>query len=207
MKVGILVFDEVEVLDALGPFEVFSVANRVRRADAGETDPIFEIILISTDQNRIVTARGGLRLSTDVSTETAPQLDVLIVPGGVTSAVEVNEGVIAWLAAQAGTPVIASVCTGAFLLAVAGLLRGQRATTHWEDLDEMSRRFPDLEVVADVRWTGDGRIWTSAGISAGLDLSLHLIEVLAGRERAVATARQMDYRWMTQTSGESEPHV
>jgi transcriptional regulator GlxA family with amidase domain len=208
MKVGILVFDEVEVLDALGPFEVFSVANRVRRPDAGKNDPIFEVILISVDPNRTATARGGLRLSPDVSTETAPDLDVLVVPGGVTSKVEMNERLIAWLVARAGTPMIASVCTGAFLLAMAGLLRGRRATTHWEDLDDLARRFPDLEAVADVRWTGDGCVWTSAGISAGLDLSLHLIEVLAGRERAVATARQMDYRWTTtKPADEIETHV
>ncbi|WAC59599.1 DJ-1/PfpI family protein [Brevundimonas sp. SL130] len=208
MKVGILVFDEVEVLDALGPFEVFSVANRVHRRDAGKTNPIFEVILISVDPNRTATARGGLHLSTDVSIETAPDLDVLIVPGGVTSEVEVNRRLIAWLTARTGTPMIASVCTGAFLLAVAGLLRGRRATTHWEDLPDLALRFPDLEVVGDVRWTGDGRVWTSAGISAGLDLSLHLVEILAGRELAVATARQMDYRWTaTGTSGEVEPHA
>ncbi len=185
---GILMFDDVEVLDALGPFEVFSVANRLW------PEPPFHVRLISTGAGT-VTARGGLRVQTDHGLADAPDLDVLLVPGGVTRAVEADAAAIAWLAGQVDVAVIASVCTGAFLLAEAGLLKGRRATTHWEDMDEFAARFPDVPLVRDVRWVGDGRVYCSAGISAGLDLSLHLVETLAGADLATATARQMDYRW------------
>jgi transcriptional regulator GlxA family with amidase domain len=191
MKVGILVFDEVEVLDACGPFEVFSVASRI-----SDGEPPFEVILLGADPDAAhVTARGGLRLLVDHTISDAPALDLLVVPGGVTTAVEQDARVIGWLAERAATPVVASVCTGAFLLAGAGILTDQDVTTHWEDQAELARRFPALNVVAERRWVGGGSLWTSAGISAGLDLSLELVATLAGRELAIRTARQMDYAW------------
>ena len=90
---------------------------------------------------------------------------------------------------------VASVCTGSVLLAQAGLLRGRRATTHWEDAADLQRDFPDVRVVADARWIDEGTIVTAAGISAGLDMSLHLVARFEGEELAMLTARQMDYRW------------
>ena len=89
----------------------------------------------------------------------------------------------------------ASVCTGAFLLAKAGLLHGKTVTTHWDDLDDLHAQFPDLTVRGDTRWIDEGTIVTSAGISAGIDMSLHLVARLAGEELGVRTARQMDYAW------------
>jgi transcriptional regulator GlxA family with amidase domain len=207
MRVGILVFDEVEVLDACGPFEVFSVASRVR----GDGDEPFEVSLIGARAGEAsITARGGLRLLVDATIADAPELDVLIVPGGVTAAVERDDAVLAWIRDRAATPTVASVCTGAFLLAEAGVLTDQEVTTHWEDQAELATRFPALTVIGDRRWVGgrrdggpdgDGRrdarrLYTSAGISAGLDLSLHLVAELAGPERAERTARQMDYAWL-----------
>lgn len=190
VTIGILVFDEVEVLDACGPFEVFSVASRLL------DDHPFDVRLVgATPGAPYATARGGLRLLVDHTIESAPELDLLVVPGGVTTAVEQDAAVIGWLRERAGTPVVASVCTGAFLLAEAGILTDQTVTTHWEDRDELARRFPELTVVGDRRWVGGGALWTSAGISAGLDLSLELVAQLAGRDVAVRTAHQMDYAW------------
>lgn len=194
VTVGILVFDEVEVLDACGPFEVFSVASRVTVRDGSE--PAFRVVLVGTaPDTTFVTARGGLRFLVDHTITDAPDLDLLLVPGGVTAAVEQDPAVIDWLRRRAATPVVASVCTGAFLLAEAGVLTDQTVTTHWEDVDELARRFPALTVVRDRRWVGSGPLWTSAGISAGLDLSLELVAQLAGRDVAVRTAGQMDYAW------------
>lgn len=195
MQVGILVFDEVEVLDACGPFEVFSVASRVR--GTGD-EPITVSLVGAIPGEPIVTARGGLRLLVDRTIADAPEFDVLIVPGGVTASVERDPAVIAWLRARAGTPTVASVCTGAFLLAEAGLITDHTVTTHWEDAAELAIRFPELTVVDGERWVGGAGLYTSAGISAGLDLSLHLVAELVSPERAERTARQMDYAWRRQ---------
>jgi transcriptional regulator GlxA family with amidase domain len=195
MQVGILVFDEVEVLDACGPFEVFSVASRVR--DAGD-DPITVSLVGAIPGEASVTARGGLRLLVDRTIADAPPFDVLIVPGGVTTAVERDAAVVAWIRDRASTPTVASVCTGAFLLAEAGLITDHVVTTHWEDQAELADRYPELTVIDGERWVGGGGLYTSAGISAGLDLGLHLVAELVSPERAARTARQMDYAWQRQ---------
>lgn len=194
MRVGILVFDQVEVLDACGPFEVFSTATRVHARLHPDEPPLLEVVLLATSTRRPVVARGGLRLSADHTLADHPPLDVVLVPGGVTDAVERDQQVLDWLAAGPEAQLLASVCTGAFVLAEAGRLTDQRVTTHWDDVAELRRRHPGLTVVEGVRWVDDG-VLTSAGISAGLDLALHLVERLAGREVAVGTARLMDYAW------------
>ena len=194
MRVGILVFDEVEVLDACGPFEVFSTAARVHARTHPGLPPLFEVVLLASRADRAVRARGGLRLQPDHAVGDHPPLDVVLVPGGVTDAVERDGAVLRWLASRPEGRVLASVCTGAFVLAEAGRLTDERVTTHWDDVDELRRRHPGLTVVEDVRWVHDG-VFTSAGISAGLDLALHLVEHLAGREVALGTARLMDYAW------------
>lgn len=194
LAVGILVFDEVEVLDACGPFEVFSVAARPRVAATGTATFTVVLIAASRTQTR-VRARGGLVLTADHTLSDAPELDLLIVPGGVTSAVESDADVIDWIAQRRTTPTLASVCTGSFLLAVAGILTDQEVTTHWEDASELAQRFPALRVTDRARWVGGDGLYTSAGISAGLDLSLHLVATLSTTAHAQATARQMDYAW------------
>jgi len=195
LSLGIYVFDEVEVLDFAGPFEVFSTATRVAgRLEPGAPAP-FAVTLVA-DTPRAVRARGGMRVACTASFADHPPLDVLVVPGGeVTRELERSE-VTAWIqriAAQAS--LTASVCTGAFLLARAGLLDGRRVTTHWEDLDDLRRGFPALRVESGTPWIDEGPIVTSAGISAGLDMSLHLVSRLAGEALAERTARQMDYAW------------
>jgi transcriptional regulator GlxA family with amidase domain len=193
--IGIYVFDEVEVLDFAGPFEVFSTAARVSSRDRDAASPLFEVLLIA-DQPRTVLARGRFPVVCTQSINGHPPLDVLIVPGGVVTTELDRPAVIAWISAQARTTALtASVCTGAFLLARAGLLDGRRVTTHWEDIDDLRRMFPAVKVETGRRWIDEGPIVTSAGISAGLDMSLHLVERLGGADLAVRTARQMDYDW------------
>lgn len=191
-RVGIVAFDDAEVLDVCGPFEVFSVANRLSPGS-------FDVLTISADPSgdsgRPVLLRHGLPILTLHTLWNAPDVDLLVVPGGVTARAETDASFIEWLAERADTPRIASVCTGAFLLATAGILTDQTVTTHHEDIAELARRWPELTVVGDRRWVDQGRLHTSGGISAGIDLSLHLVELLASSELAERTARQMEFAW------------
>lgn len=192
-SVAIVLFDDVEVLDACGPFEVFSVANRV--ADrAGSARP-FEVSLVGID-DRPVVARGGMRIGVDTTIDDPRGYDVVVIPGGVVDAIEKNARVLEWLQrTRPGAELVASVCTGAFVLAAAGLLDTRPVTTHWEDLEQLSARWPALVVHEAVRYIDHGDLATSAGISAGLDLALHLVARWAGADHALATASQMDYDW------------
>lgn len=195
LSIGILVFDEVEVLDFSGPFEVFSTAARVQ-ARIATARPPFRCFLVATDM-RPIHARGGMKVLPDCVLPPSPDIDVLIVPGGDVSNVVDNRSLIDWIGAQAKQNVLtASVCTGAFLLAEAGLLDGLAATTHWEDQLELQARFPEIAVRRDAAWVDCGKVVTSGGISAGIDMSLHLVDRLAGRRLAEATAKQMEYRWI-----------
>jgi len=193
----ILAFDGVEALDFAGPFEVFTTASRVHARQHPGKVPFFDVKSVAIDE--LVQARAGLRLLPDHSLAEAPVADVLVVPGGVVDAALQSAATLAWIAKQArGARITASVCTGAFLLAASGVLQGNaRVTTHWEDIADLRKHHPELDVVDDVRWVDNGRIVTSAGISAGIDMSLHLVERLAGRELALRTARQMDFAWTT----------
>lgn len=149
---------------------------------------------VSVTGEHLVHARAGLRLTAGHLLDDAPPLDVVLVPGGVHTTIEHDERLLGWLCAAAPrAEVVASVCTGAFPLARAGLLDGVGVTTHWEHLDDLRAAFPSLHVVDGVRFVDAGHVATSAGISAGLDLALHLVARLAGEDLAHATARQMDY--------------
>ncbi|HEY9079696.1 DJ-1/PfpI family protein [Magnetovibrio sp.] len=191
--VAIYVFDEIEVLDLGGPFEVFSVANRLAAKD-GRDQP-FNVVTVSSGAD-IVQARGGYRFCPSHNFANVPPADVLVVPGGVVDHECARPDVIAWLRqAHDGAELTASVCTGAFLLAEAGVLTGLEVTTHWEDIDELERRYPDLHVLRDRLWVDEGRVVTSGGISAGIDMSLHLVRRLEGLDLARRVARQMEYDW------------
>lgn len=195
MNIGIYVYDEVEVLDFAGPFEVFTTAARVQaRGDPGAA-PLFNVFLIAQN-GQPVHARANFIVQPHFTTDDHPKLDVLIVPGGVHDGeLEKNE-VISWLASTSpNTRLTASVCTGAFLLAKAGILKNQACTTHWEDIPDLRTMFPDLEVKENVPWVDNGRIISSAGISAGIDMALHMVSRLSGRKLALLTARQMQYAW------------
>ena len=195
ITVGIFIFNEVEVLDFAGPFEVFSTASRMHRRAAATGGDLFRVLLVA-DEPRVVLARGGLPVTAAHGMRAHPDVDVLVVPGGVVSAEQKRPDVVRWIAATAARArLTASVCTGALLLAAAGLLDGRRATTHWEDADELRRDFPAVRVEEGPRWIDEGTLVTSAGISAGIDMSLHLVRRLATAELAVRTARQMDFAW------------
>jgi transcriptional regulator GlxA family with amidase domain len=195
LTVGIFLFDYVEVLDFAGPYEVLTTASRVFRRSAPAAPDPFSVCTIAAT-NSPVRARAGLLVTPDFSLEEHPLLDVLIVPGGEVTAELANASVVQWIAGVARrTTLTASVCTGAFLLAKAGLLDNRVVTTHWEDLADLQAMFPALTVRSGVRWVDEGAVVSSAGISAGIDMSLHLVERLAGRDLALTTARQMDFDW------------
>ncbi|HEY0062729.1 MAG TPA: DJ-1/PfpI family protein [Telluria sp.] len=190
LRIGILLYPEVEVLDFAGPFEVFSVAARL----AGNPLP-FHISLVGSTR-QAVCARHGFAVLPHAGLADAPQFDLLIVPGGVVDAPLADSAMLDWIRRQdAGSALTASVCTGAFILAAAGLLDGAAVTTHWEDIAALRAAHPALEVREDVAWVDQGRIVTAAGISAGIGMSLHLVGRILGPAMARATARQMQYDW------------
>ena len=203
LQIQILAFDGVEALDFAGPFEVFTTASRVHARRRASEAPLFDVKSVAVGD--VVLARAGLRLLPDCSLDEAPPADVLIVPGGVVDAALASPETLDWIGSQARKArITASVCTGAFLLAASGVVQGgMRVTTHWEDIAELRAKFPELEVVDDVRWVDNAGIVTSAGISAGIDMSLHLVERLAGRDLALRTARQMDFAWTTNLASPS----
>jgi transcriptional regulator GlxA family with amidase domain len=198
--VGIYVFDDVEVLDFCGPYEVFTTASRVfKRINPALAEP-FIVFTVAREAGPIK-ARAGLVVQPDYVFAEHPPIETLLVPGGVVTAELRRPEVAAWIDRTARQATLtASVCTGAFLLAQAGLLDGRTATTHLEDIDDLRAMFPAVQVVGERRWVDQGRVVTSAGISAGIDMSLHLVERLAGRELALRTARQMDFDWCEDTS-------
>jgi transcriptional regulator GlxA family with amidase domain len=190
---GILIFDQVEVLDVAGPFEVFSITrlNEERRME--EPSP-FRILLVSEKLDQVF-AIGGLRLTPDVTINNCPDLDLLIVPGGWGTRKEVkNDALLKWIADRsAKSKITASVCTGSSLLGKAGLLDGREATTHWRAFDFLRESAPRSKIREDVLFTLVEPIFTSAGISSGIDLALYIVSHFFGTEIGQATARQMEY--------------
>lgn len=195
MKIGIYIYDEVEALDFAGPYEVFTTAARVKARMEPNTQKLFDVFLIAENE-AMVSARADFNVQPHYTIQNHPNMDVLIVPGGIHIRELEKPNVIEWIAkTSANTTLTASVCTGAFLLAKAGILRDQSCTTHWEDIPDLRSMFPMLDVKENVPWVDNGRIVTSAGISAGIEMALHLVTKLAGKELAVKTARQMQYTW------------
>lgn len=194
--VGILIFDEVEVLDFCGPFEVFSVARPLDPEKQGDEHQLFRVLTIA-EQNQVVTCRGGLLVQPHATIEQHPPLDILVVPGGQgTRRERHNTRLLDWIGQQdQQTQFTTSVCTGAFLLAERGLLNGHRATTHWSSVAWMREMYPAIQMLADTRVVDEGHIITSAGVSAGIDMSLHVVARLYGTGVARWTARRMEYDW------------
>ena len=188
-NVAILIFDDVQTLDFAGPFEVFSDADQVCAHEA------FHTFTFSLGPGS-VRARHGLKLVPDFTLEHCPAPQVLVVPGGNgTRALLQMPALLEWLRIRArSAEVVLSVCTGALVLAQAGLLDGLRATTHHGALDRLRQLAPRAEVVDNERFVDNGALVTAAGISAGIDASLHVVGRLLGPAVADATARQMEYR-------------
>ncbi|GLT13687.1 DJ-1/PfpI family protein [Vibrio algivorus] len=189
MNIGIYIYDNAEVLDFSGPYEVFTTANRVCSPSP------FNAFLIA-ENLQPVKARSGFNVLPHYDISNHPKLDTLIVVGGDHTQEINNELAIDWISKQGQTvPLITSVCTGAFLLAKAGILQTHKATTHWEDIADLRQQFPLLEVLENVRWVQDGNRISSGGISAGIDMSLFIVSELTSIETAEATAKQMEFRW------------
>ncbi|KQQ62574.1 thiamine biosynthesis protein ThiJ [Pseudomonas sp. Leaf127] len=195
LNIGIYVFDDVEVLDFAGPYEVFTTATRMHGRNSRDDRALFNVFTIGRT-TAPVRARAGLKVDPDYSIHDHPPLDCLIVPGGVITAEMEKADVIEWISQQSVPGrVVAAVCTGAFLLARTGKLTGRQVTTHWEDIADLKEMFPSIDVLSTLRWVDEGAFVTSAGISAGIDMSLHLVERLHDRALAERTALQMDFDW------------
>jgi transcriptional regulator GlxA family with amidase domain len=189
MNIGIFIYNNAEVLDFSGPFEVFSTAKRLSNCP-------WNIFFIAEHLQPIV-ARGGMQVIPHYHFAHHPPIDVLMVVGGVHTEEQTKPAVQRWISQVAPSArYVTSVCTGAFLLASAGVIAQHKVTTHWEDAEELARQFPKLIVDRQARWVQDGNVVTSAGISAGIDMSLFLVSALADRRLADMTAKQMDYRWI-----------
>jgi transcriptional regulator GlxA family with amidase domain len=192
-RVGILIFEDVEVLDFCGPFEVFATTRLKEPRQRQDPSP-FEVVLIA-EQANAVTTTGGMQVIPHATLEQCPKLDILIVPGGWgTRELVTNQKVLDWLVQQAGqVKTLASVCTGSMVLAQAGLLNGLEATTHWRSLERMRDSFAQVRVAFDKHYLFQGNVCTSAGISAGIDMSLKIVQHYMGESIARATARHMEY--------------
>jgi transcriptional regulator GlxA family with amidase domain len=189
-NVGILIFDDVEVLDFSGPFEVFAVAGRQIVPGA------FTVFTIGRSLDP-VTARNGLSVNPRATMADAPPVDLLLIPGGYgTRQLMHDAAVIDWIKKRAPqAELVLSVCTGSLLLAVAGLLEGLSATTHHGALDLLREVAPNTTVRDDLRVVDNGRVITSAGVSAGIDMSFHVVAKLLSPEIAAETARYIEYPW------------
>jgi transcriptional regulator GlxA family with amidase domain len=193
--VGIFIFDDVEVLDFAGPFEVFSRTRTVAGADSRRSDDSapFQVFTIAKSHEPVA-AIGGLRVIPDYAWTDAPPIDLLVVPGGFGTRPLLNDRpTLEWIAAAAGRArLVTSVCTGALLLGKVGLLANRRATTHWAALDLLASIDPTVAVQRDQRVVSD-TIVTSAGVSAGIDMAFAVVEQLCGREVADETAHYIEY--------------
>jgi len=189
-NVAILIFDEVEVLDFCGPFEVFSVTGR------RENQQPFNVYTVAETRSP-VSARNSLSVNPAHALSDCPRPDILLVPGGYGTRREMhNKALTGWIRQKAGeAQLVLSVCTGALLLAKAGLLEGLSATTHFMALDLLRETAPNTSVLADERIVDNGKVILSAGVSAGIDMSLYVVGKLLGEGAALETARYIEYDW------------
>ncbi|MCZ0985282.1 DJ-1/PfpI family protein [Streptomyces diastatochromogenes] len=189
LTIGVLLFDDVEELDVVGPWEVLGFwASHIA------SSPV-QLLAVGPDAGAVVVCSKGLRLVADCGTNTAPPLDVLVHPGGNgTRTLVRDEGHLHWLRSlhERGT-VLASVCTGSLVLAAAGLLAGRPATTHQHYLDKLTTIDGTVDVRAWERYVDDGDIVSSAGVSAGIDMALHLVTRFGGAEASAATCAGIQY--------------
>ena len=188
--IDVLAYPAVQLLDVTGPVQVFASANDLIAAAGGARPYAFRVVAQGGEG---VTASAGVALAAGPLTKKDEPLDTLLVAGGegVEAAIE-NPVLVEWVRQRAGQARrVASVCTGAFMLAAAGLLDGRRAATHWKYCAKLAQRFPAVKVESDPIFVCDGAVWTSAGVTAGIDLALALVEEDLGRTVALAVARYL----------------
>jgi transcriptional regulator GlxA family with amidase domain len=191
-RIGILGYDGMQALDLVGPAEAFAAVRGDATSEASAGQCPYDIVIIGLTGRRFV-AETGLTLHADTTTSGATRLDTLIVPGGrAMRDARTGARTAAWIAGRAGgVRRIASVCTGIFGVAPTGLLDGRRVTTHWRHARELAQRFPRLRVDSNALFIRDGSFYTSAGVTAGIDLALALIEEDHGPSEALAVAREL----------------
>jgi transcriptional regulator GlxA family with amidase domain len=192
-RVGIVLFENVEVLDFCGPFEVFS-ATRLNEKKRREEPSPFEVLLVAEHPDLVITT-GNMKVIPHETFKSCPRLDILVVPGGWGTRKELNNLIMLnWLRIRAAeVETLTSVCTGSMLLGFAGLLNGLHATTHWQSLDWMRESFPAVTVEYGKHVVEDGCVLTSAGISAGIDMALRVVARYFGEDIARTTAKYMEY--------------
>jgi transcriptional regulator GlxA family with amidase domain len=197
--VGVLLFDGVEVLDFAGPFEVFSRTRLLSGVDSRRSNDSAPFRVFTVGRKRdAVTATGGLVVVPNHSFADTPRIDLLVVPGGFGTRTLLNDAeTLDWIRwAAGGARLVTSVCTGALLLAQAGLLEGKRATTHWGALLTLDSLGKGVRVERAQRLVDDG-IVSSAGVASGMDMAFYVVEKLCGREVADETAHYIEYRRST----------
>jgi transcriptional regulator GlxA family with amidase domain len=188
-RVAVVVFPDVQILDVTGPVEVFAQAA----AFAGGPVPAYTVEVVGSGPGPVVASCGVRLVPAATIAARRDALDTLVVAGGrgVAGALR-DRALVAWLRRMAPSARrVASVCTGTFLLAEAGLLDGRRVTTHWQACDALARRYPRLTVERDPIFVRDGAVYTSAGVTSGMDLALALVEADLGRDVALRVARQL----------------
>lgn len=194
LRIGVLLYDGFDLIDSGGPYEVFLTASRLAERDGDA--PLYDVVLISPD-GADVTAFGGMTVTEAVPAAEAGHLHTLLVPGLVDVTAARDDSAIGAAIATLGrdATVVASVCTGAFLVSDQGLLDGLPATTHWEDVEALAGEGRVGAGVPGVRWVDNGSVVTSGGLTSGIHMALHLVDRDCGREMAQRTARQLDVDW------------
>ncbi len=189
-NVAIFIFDDVEVLDFAGPFEVFNVTGEVN-----DLVPFNTYTVALTEDP--IKARGKLGINPQYSIESCPTPDIILLPGGDgRRRLMKDERVLSWIARHVDNlEKLLSVCTGAFYIAYSGLLNGLSATTHHGAFSEFKETFPDIELIEDKRYVENGKIITAGGISAGIDMSLYVVGQLMGEEKLSLTLEEMEWQW------------
>ena len=198
----VLAFEDVQLLDIAGPLQAFASTNEVAQGPRGTP---YRLVVVSRRGGTLASSSGLPLVTAPIAGLRGSAIDTLIIPGGPgVQAASRDARTLAWVCRQAASVRrLASVCTGAFLLAEAGLLAGRRATTHWKSCERLQQHHPDVDVQPDPIYVRDGRIWTSAGITAGIDLSLALIEEDLGRKVAMQVARHLVV-FLTRPGGQSQ---
>jgi transcriptional regulator GlxA family with amidase domain len=193
--VCMLAYADAQSLDITGPLEVFSLASRQAQEDHPEQPPLYDVRIVARHLHPVIMA-SGMRILPDFACDALPDhVDTLLVCGGINEALDCvrdDAWLVAWLR-QAASRVrrVGSICSGALLLAESGVLDGCQATTHWRDVAELRRRYPRVQVVPDAIYTHDARVWTSAGITAGMDLALAMVAADHGQPLALKVAKRM----------------
>ncbi|RFB15281.1 DJ-1/PfpI family protein [Bacillus sp. HNG] len=201
-KVGILLFDYVDILDFAGPAEVLSLTAKTQPEQALTlykkhllpTRP-FEVYTLS-ETGMEITTHSGIKVKPDFSIDTSPELDILIIPGGPLRAVQSiakNLKIIDWIISHKNVEYLCSVCTGAYILGETGLLDGKKATTHHLALELLREKYPKIDVLSDRKVVQDGNVISSSGVSSGINMALYLVEKILGKSTAERTAKTIEF--------------